>query len=67
MTYSTIIYENLEAVARITLNRPQRVNALDRAMLGEIGAALDEAEADAAIRAVIVQGAGPAFSSGFDL
>ena len=67
MTYSTIIYENLEAVARITLNRPERINALDRAMLGEIGAALDEAEADAAIRAVIVQGAGPAFSSGFDL
>jgi enoyl-CoA hydratase/carnithine racemase len=67
MTYSTIIYEKLEAVARITLNRPERVNALDRAMLGEIGAALDEAEADAAIRAVIVQGAGPAFSSGFDL
>jgi enoyl-CoA hydratase/carnithine racemase len=67
MTYATIIYEKLEAVARITLNRPERVNALNRAMLAEIGAALDEAEADAAIRAVIVQGAGPAFSSGFDL
>ena len=67
MTYSTIIFEKLDAVARITLNRPERANALNGAMLGEIGRALDEAEQDAAIRAIVVQGAGTAFSSGFDL
>src|SRR5438552_11602825 len=67
MTYSTIILEKLEGVARITLNRPERANALNAAMLGEIGAALDDAEQDATVRAVVVQGAGAAFSSGFDL
>ena len=67
MTYSTIIFEKLGAVARITLNRPERANALNRAMLGEIGAALDDAEQDATVRAIVVQGAGAAFSSGFDL
>src|SRR5213595_1681367 len=67
MTYSTIILEKLGAVARITLNRPERANALNGAMLGEIGAALDDAEQDATVRAIVVQGAGAAFSSGFDL
>jgi enoyl-CoA hydratase len=67
MPYSTITFEKLEAVARITLNRPERANALNGTMLGEIGAALDDAEQDAVVRAVIVQGAGVAFSSGFDL
>jgi len=67
MTYSKILYETLHGVARITLNRPERTNALDQEMLGEINAAMDEAEADAEVKAVIVRGAGNAFSSGFDL
>jgi enoyl-CoA hydratase/carnithine racemase len=67
MTYSTIVFEKLDAVARITLNRPERANALNGTMLGEIGAALDDAERDDKIRAIVVQGAGAAFSSGFDL
>ena len=54
-------------VARLTLNRPERANALNAAMLGEIGVALDEIERDAGVRALIVRGAGAAFSSGFDL
>jgi enoyl-CoA hydratase len=65
--FSTIRYEALGAVARLTLDRPERANALNGAMLDEIGRALDAAEGDAAIRAVIVTGAGTAFSSGFDL
>jgi enoyl-CoA hydratase/carnithine racemase len=65
--YATIIVEKLGPVARLTLNRPERANALNQTMLAEIGAALDDAEADPAIRAVIVRGAGAAFSSGFDL
>ena len=65
--FSTIRYETLGAVARLTLDRPERANALSQAMLDEIGRALDAAEQDATIRAVIVTGAGSAFSSGFDL
>jgi enoyl-CoA hydratase/carnithine racemase len=65
--FATITVEKIGAVARLTLARPERANALNAAMLGEIGAALDEIEADAAMRALIVRGAGAAFSSGFDL
>ena len=65
--FSTITVETIGAVARLTLSRPERANALNAAMLSELGVALDEIEADAALRAVIVRGAGAAFSSGFDL
>ena len=67
MPFTTIIVENLGPVLRLTLNRPERANALNATMLGEIGQALDEAERNAEIRAVILRGAGAAFSSGFDL
>jgi enoyl-CoA hydratase len=67
VTFSTIVYEPLDGVARITLNRPERANALNSTMLAEIGAALDRAEQDPQVRAIVVQGAGAAFSSGFDL
>lgn len=67
MTYATILFERLDGIGRLTLNRPERVNAINRAMLAEFDAALDDAEADPAIRAIVVQGAGAAFSSGFDL
>lgn len=64
---STVLYEALGRVARITLNRPERTNALNQPMLGEIGRALDRAEQDPEIRCIVVRGAGEAFSSGFDL
>ena len=67
MPFATIVYEVLDGVARITLNRPERANALNQEMLTEIGQALDAAENDPAVRAIIVRGAGGAFSSGFDL
>ncbi len=57
----------LGEVARVTLNRPERANALNQTMLTEIGQALDEAESNTAVRAIVVRGAGTAFSSGFDL
>ncbi len=66
-SYTTIAVERLGAVARLTLTRPERANAINQAMLGEIGSALDEIERDPQVRAVIVTGAGAAFSSGFDL
>jgi len=65
--FTTITVETLGPVARLTLARPERANAINQAMLSEIGAALDAIERDANIRAVIVTGAGAAFSSGFDL
>ncbi len=65
--FSTIAVEKIGAVARLTLNRPERANALNAAMLAEIGTALDAIESDAGLRALIVRGAGAAFSSGFDL
>ena len=67
MSYETILYERRGAVASITLNRPERLNAMNATMLHELPLALDAAEADEAVRAVVLSGAGSAFSSGFDL
>lgn len=59
--------EKIGFVARITLTRPERTNAMNAAMLSEIAQAMDAIERDDDVRAVIVTGAGNAFSSGFDL
>ena len=67
MDFVTITYETIGQVARLTLNRPERTNAISAAMLDELWTALDRIEADDAVRAVVVRGAGSAFSSGFDL
>ena len=67
MEFDTILVERMGAVARLTLNRPERANALSQAMLAEIGQALDALEGDIDVRAIIVRGAGSTFSSGFDL
>ena len=55
------------AVALITLNRPERLNAMDQEMLEELSAAAARAAGDEAVHAVVLTGAGSAFSSGFDL
>jgi enoyl-CoA hydratase len=60
-------YERTGPVARITLDRPEKLNAIDAGMLAGLGAALDRAEADDAVRAVLLDGAGRSFSAGFDL
>jgi enoyl-CoA hydratase/carnithine racemase len=65
--YSTIKVEKQDGIARLTLSRPERANALNAQMLDEINAALDDIEQDGTSRALIVTGAGAAFSSGFDL
>ena len=56
-----------DQVAHLVLNRPARLNALDKAALLEINQAMDQAEADPQVRVIVVSGAGRAFSSGFDL
>ena len=60
-------YERREALAVLTLNRPEKLNAINTAMIDGLHRALDTAEADEDVRVVILAGAGRAFSSGFDL
>jgi enoyl-CoA hydratase/carnithine racemase len=67
MASETLLYERRGAVAVITLNRPSRVNAMNAAMLRDLQAAMDAAEADDAVRAIVLTGAGGNFCSGFDL
>lgn len=62
-----MLYEKDNAIARITLNRPEKLNAINDALLKELEAALDRAEKDAEVRFVVIQGAGRAFSVGQDL
>jgi enoyl-CoA hydratase len=66
-TFQTIELQTGGPVAVLTLNRPQRLNAINKQMLGELQAALDIVEADAGARVLVVKGAGGNFSSGFDL
>ena len=56
-----------EGVAQLELHRPERLNALNKATLLEIHAAMDAFEADGAVRVIVLSGAGRGFSSGFDL
>ena len=67
MSYENLIYEKRDAVALVTLNRPERANAMDRPLLRELNAVCDVVEADDGVRALVLTGAGNAFSSGFDL
>ncbi len=64
---STVLYAEDGAVAIITLNRPEALNSFTRQMHTELWAALDLAEANAAIRALVITGAGRAFCAGADL
>ena len=66
-TYDAIRVERDGRVAHLQLNRPERINALGKAMLLEIQDALDALEADAEVRVIVLSGAGRGFSSGFDL
>jgi len=67
MAYETILYETSGPVATITLNRPQALNAINPQMTAELHAALDAADADPTVRAIILTGAGRAFSAGYDI
>ncbi len=62
-----ILYDVDDAIATITLNRPDARNAYSSQMAEELVEALDRAELDEQVRAVIVTGAGPAFCAGGDL
>lgn len=66
MNYEALMYEKLDMVAKITLNRPERLNALDSKLIMEVPQAVDEAARDDDIRVVVVSGAGRAFCAGAD-
>lgn len=66
MDFSTLLYRVEGRIATITLNRPDRLNAIDEAMPGEIAAAVDLAQEDDEVH-VVVTGAGRAFCSGYAL
>ena len=67
MEYSSLIYATEGPIATITLNRPDRLNAIDDHMPGELAAAVDRAESDDGIHVIVVTGSGRAFCSGYDL
>jgi enoyl-CoA hydratase/carnithine racemase len=64
--YAEILYETQRRVVLITLNRPEAMNAISRHMEQATSRALDEAEADPEVRAIVITGAGRAFSAGMD-
>lgn len=67
MSYTDILYEVEDGRARITLNRPESHNAITSTMLSEFEQAMWEADDDTSVHCVILRGAGPSFSSGYDL
>ena len=65
--YKNILYQKQRKGVLITLNRPQALNAMNEELMNELDQALAEAESDAEIRAVVITGAGGAFSTGEDI
>jgi enoyl-CoA hydratase len=62
-----LVDEPLPHVRRLTLNRPEKRNALNNALRGDLFAALRAADGDAGVRVTIIRGTGPCFSAGYDL
>ncbi len=65
--FSTLRYAAADRIATITLHRPERLNAIDERMPGELEAAVQRAAADDAVHVVVLEGAGKAFCAGYDL
>jgi enoyl-CoA hydratase len=66
MPYETLLYDTAEAVATITLNRPERLNTIVPPMPEELEDAVHTAIGDAAVKVIVLRGAGRAFCAGFD-
>jgi enoyl-CoA hydratase len=67
MAASTVLYQRDGRIARITLNRPEKLNAINDAMPRELRAAVAEANRDDAVHVIVLTGAGRAFCAGYDL
>src|SRR5262249_56057810 len=66
MSEKDILYEAGEGTATITLNRPERMNALTHALETEMHGLFDKADADRSVKVIILTGNGPAFCAGYD-
>ncbi len=66
MAYQDLIYDVEDKIATITLNRPDRMNAITPQLQKELHQAFDEADADRKVRVIILTGAGKGFCSGYD-
>jgi 2-(1,2-epoxy-1,2-dihydrophenyl)acetyl-CoA isomerase len=67
MTYENVLLDKTDGIARITLNRPDKLNAFAGTMRQEIADAIRQCAADDAVRVVIITGAGRAFCAGADI
>ena len=67
MEYETLIVEKEDGIATITLNRPDRLNAMGGTMAEDLEQALEDTNSDEGVRVLIFTGAGRAFCSGFDM
>jgi enoyl-CoA hydratase len=67
MTAPIILYEKTDRIARITLNRPEKLNAINDALPRELRDAIARANADDAVHVIVLSGAGRAFCAGYDL
>jgi enoyl-CoA hydratase len=67
MTYELLTFQVTDRIATITVNRPDKLNALNDALMRELGAAMDEAIARSDVGAVLLTGAGRAFVAGADI
>ena len=65
--FQVVIYSAADGIARITLNRPEKRNALNDLLVNELKAALRTAENDEGLRVIVISGTGPDFCSGADL
>jgi enoyl-CoA hydratase/carnithine racemase len=65
--WKTIIYETKDRIAHITINRPKVLNAINLDLMEELPKALKQADADSAIRVIILGAAGRSFGAGYDL
>src|SRR4051794_14027211 len=66
-SYENILVERGDGVGLITLNRPKALNALNAALIAELGAAFDDLESDPAIAAIVLTGGEKAFAAGADI
>ena len=67
MSYETILVEERDGAALVTLNRPKALNALNDQLIAELNTALDAVDADAALGATVITGSAKAFAAGADV
>ena len=67
MTFEAIDYAAADGIAHITLNRPDRLNAINRGLISDLREAVVAANDDGAVRVLVLSGAGRAFCVGYDL